>query len=71
MEVHCSCGKFMGTILEGSKLRKGWTIQCAECKDKFEKIEISMKFSKIGSEKSPYGENPFGNIFGDLFNPKR
>lgn len=64
MDVDCRCGKFMGTVEAGSKLRKGWTVLCVECEEKFKKLEAAAAFAT----KTGYtGKNPFGDIFGDIF----
>ena len=38
MEVFCGCGKLMGDIKEGSKLRKGYKLICVECQKRNEEI---------------------------------
>lgn len=66
MDVWCSCGKFMGTVLEGSKLRIGWVIQCKECEEKFMKL-IKTQEQEKARRRETDDLNPFKNLFGDIF----
>lgn len=49
------CGKYMGEVRDGS-LRVGLVVICSPCNEK----ESARGFSKES-------ENPFTDIFGDLF----
>lgn len=77
MQVFCKCGKLMGEVLEGSKLRKGYAIVCTECQEQQEKTRQACElFRSIANGKGgvpPFGggsKNPFGDIFGDIFGKK-
>jgi hypothetical protein len=64
MDVHYGCGKFMGVILEGSKMRKGFVVMCTECQYEFK----SMKLNTNNIKRPHSGtSSPFGDIFGDIF----
>lgn len=55
----------MGTVEAGSKMRKGWTVLCIECEDKFKKLEAAAAFAQKTGYKG--ADSPFGDIFGDIF----